>query len=192
MGNRASPRPPEPPEHPPRWQQVIAPPAAKEEARVAEPNLVVRVPEDRLHDAREAAPHFARLPEHAKEDIRDRWRAAEGARGDQILRRRDTTHRWAVEGAGLFFLSVALLQMPTRLGLILAACAGAGIGSVAARVKPAPLVYGLAFSTAYALFGALSGFRNLVYGILSIPIVLCAAMALATTHRIQRFDSTDL
>jgi hypothetical protein len=153
---------------------------------------VVEIPADRIEDPRELSPSFARLPDHAKAELRDRWRAAEGTHGKQVERRRDTSHRWALEGAGLFFLSVAFLQMPTRLGLILAAAFGAAIGYAASRVKPSPLVYGLAFSAAYVVFAAFSGFRNLVYGVLSIPLVLCIAIALAMTHRIQRFDSTEL
>jgi hypothetical protein len=141
---------------------------------------------------RERAEWFARLPEHAKEELRDRWLAQEGVRGDQVLRRKETAYRWVVEGAVLFFLAVALLQTPSRLGLILAAVIGAAIGRVAALVKPPPLLYGVAFSAVYAMFGAFSGFRGLVFGILSVPIVLGLAAALGTTHRLQRFDSSEL
>lgn len=189
MGNRAS---PEPPPQPPKWQQVIAPKVREEEAREAPEPTVVEVPGDRLDDPLECAPLFARLPEHAKQDIRSRRDAAAGTRADQVARRQETSHRWVVEGAGLFFLSVAFLQMPTRLGLILAALIGGALGWVAARAKPAPFLYGLLFSMVYTLFGAFSGFKSLVYAIFSIPIVLTIAMALALTHRIQRFDSTEL
>lgn len=178
MGNRASPQPPPPP--PPKWQQVIAPPA-REEREAPEP----------IGD-RERAEWFARLPDHAKEEIRDRWRAQEGVRGHQVQRRKETSHRWVVEGAALFFLSVAILQMPSRLGLVLAAVIGGAIGRVAALVKPGPLVYGIVFSAACAIFAAFSGFRNLVCGIISIPIVFGLAAALGTTHRLQRFDSSEL
>jgi len=187
MGNRAS---PPPPPQPPKWQQVIAPPA-REEQEAPEPG-VVEVPADRLDDPLECTPLFARLPDHAKTEIRDRVAAAAGTRVDQVLRRKDTAHRWVVEGATLFFVSVALLQMPTRLGLVIAAALGGGMGWVAARVKPTPLVYGFAFSAVYAAFGAFSGFRSLVYGILSLPIVLGLAAALAVSHGLQRFDSTEL
>lgn len=185
MGNRASPQPP------PKWQQVIAP-KAQQEGEVPEPPSVVEVPADRLEDARELAPSFARLPDHAKAEMRDRWRKQEGVHGEQVLRRKDTSHRWAAEGAGLFFLSAALLLLPTRLELLLAAVLGAAIGYAASRVKPTPLVYGLVVSAAYLLFGACTGFSNLVYGILSAPLILCVAMALAMTHKVQRFDSTEL
>ncbi|HEX5136145.1 MAG TPA: hypothetical protein VFY93_04175 [Planctomycetota bacterium] len=193
MGNRVSPRPPEPPPDPPRWQQVIAPRAEKaREVPEPKPGIVVQVPEDRLHDHREIAPLFARLPEHAKEDLRDRWRAAEGKGAEQVVRRKDTSHRWVVEGAALFFLSVALLQTPTRPELILAAFAGAAIGWGAARVKPPPLSYGLVFATAYGLFGAFSGFKNLIFALISVGVVFGVAVALAATHRLQRFDSSEL
>lgn len=190
MGSRAS---PEPPPKPPKWQQVIAPKVC-EEREVPEPTepTVVEVPADRLDDPLECAPLFARLPDHAKVEIRSRREAAAGIHADQVARREETSHRWVVEGATLFFLSVALLQMPTRLGLILAAAVGGLLGWVGARAKPAPLIYGLLFATVYALFGALSGFKSLVFGILGVPFVLVAAMALAVTHRIQRFDSTEL
>lgn len=190
VGNRAT--PPQPP-RPPKWQQVIAPPVREEEREATEPAAIAHdVPADRLDDPREIAPAFARLPDHAKAEMRDRWRMQEGVHGEQVERRKETSHRWAAEGAGLFSLSVGLLMMPTRLELLIAAVLGAAIGYAASRVKPAPLMYGLAFSAAYAAFGACSGFRNLVYGLFSIPLVLCIAMALAMTHRIQRFDSTEL
>jgi hypothetical protein len=189
MGNRGS-----PPPRPPKWQQVIAPlspPPAAEGEGAGEPKVAM-VPEDRLDDPRELAPSFARLPDHAKEDLRNRWRRQEGVHAEQVVRRKDTTHRWVAEGAAIFFVAVALLQMPTRLGLVVAAAVGAGLGAVASRLKPGPLVYGFFFAAVYALFGAFSGFKNLVWGIISIPIVFGVAAALATTHRLQRFDRTEL
>ena len=185
MGNRGS------QQRPPKWQQVIAP-KAQEEGEAPEPPSVVEVPQDRLDDAREVAPSFARLPDHAKSELRDRWRTQEGVHGEQRERRKETSHRWTVEGAALFFLSVALQMMPTRLELLIAGALGAAIGYAASRVKPSPLIYGLVFSAAYAAFGAFTGFGNLVLGLFSIPLVLCVAIALALTHRIQRFDSTEL
>lgn len=164
----------------------------REEAPVREAPSVLAVPEDRIEDPRERVEWFTRLPDHAKEELRDRWRAQEGVHGEQVVRRKDTSHRWAAEGAGLFFLSVALLLMPTRLELLLGAVLGAAIGYTASRVKPSPLVYGLVVSAAYLAFGACTGFRNLVFGILSAPLILCVAMALSMTHKIQRFDSTEL
>jgi hypothetical protein len=83
-------------------------------------------------------------------------------------------------------------MMPTRIELLVAAVLGAGLGYAASRVKPSPLMCGFVFAAAYAAFGGCTGFRNFVYGIISIPIVLGLAAALATTHRLQRFDSTEL
>jgi hypothetical protein len=187
MGSRASPPPP-----PPKWQQVIAPKAREEGEAPEPPSVVVDVPEDRLDDARELAPSFARLPDHAKAELRDLWRRQEGVHGEQRERRKETSHRWAAEGAGLLLVSVALLMMPTRLELLLAGVLGAALGYAASRLKPSPLMCGFVFAAAYVAFGGCTGFRNFAYGILSIPIVLCLAAALATTHRIQRFDSTEL
>ncbi|MFI5402051.1 MAG: hypothetical protein ACHQ1G_03870 [Planctomycetota bacterium] len=154
--------------------------------------IAPKASEEKEAGEREQAEWFARLPEHAKEELRDRWRAQEGVRGDQVLRRKETSYRWVAEGAVLFFLAVAVLQMPSRLGLILAAVIGAAIGRVAALVKPPPLLYGVVFAAVYAVFGAFSGFRNFVFGVLSIPIVFGVAAALGTTHRLQRFDSSEL
>jgi len=158
----------------------------------SEPVPVVHVPEDRVHDPREEAPLFARLPEHGKEELRNRWRAAEGSSAEQVSRRGETSHRWVVEGAALFSLSVGLLQMPTRLELILAGFLGAVIGWVAARVKPPPILYGILFAIAYGLFGAISGFKNFLFALISVGVVFGIAAALATTHRLQRFDATEL
>jgi len=188
MGNRAS---SQPPSQPPKWQQVIAP-ASREEGEAPEPPSVLLVPEDRIKDPRELAPSFARLPDHAKEELRDRWRAQEGVHGKQVLRRKETSHRWVIEGASVFFLSVALFLVPTGLGLLLAAAVGGAIGYAAARVKPGALRYGVLFAAFYAAFAGFWGFKSLFLGILSIPFVFGVAAALATTHRLQRFDSTEL
>ncbi len=188
MANRSS---PVPPSQPPKWQQVIAP-VAREEGEAPEPPAVLSVPEDRIDDPRELAPSFARLPDHAKEELRDRWRAQEGVHGKQVMRRKETAHRWVMEGAAVFFVSVALFQMPTRFGLILAAVIGGAIGFLAARVKPGALRYGVLFAAFYVAFAAFWGFKNLVFGTLSIPFVFGVAAALAATHRLQRFDSTEL
>jgi hypothetical protein len=172
---------------------VLAP-KAQEEREVPEPerSLVVEVPEDRLDDPREQAPLFAQLPEHAKEDLRDRWRAAEGARGDQVLRRKDTALRWVAEGTALLFLAEALMHTPTRVGLLLAAGVGAATGAFGAAAKPGPLRYGFVFMAAYIVFGALLGSRHIAYYLITSPILLGLAGALATTHRLQRFDSSEL
>lgn len=191
MGNRANPPSPPPP---PKWQQVIAPPAppAEEKREVPEPQGVFVVPEDRMDDPRERSEPFARLPDHAKEELRDLWRGQEGVRGDQVVRRKETALRWVLEGAGLFYGAVWLFQTPSQLGLMIAGALGGAIGLGAARAKPAPLVYGLVFCTAYALFGAVSGSSSGFFAILSVPMVFGAAAALGVTHRIQRFDSTEL
>jgi len=172
---------------------VIAP-RAQEEREAPEPGqgLVVEVPEERLHDPREEAPLFARLPEHAKAEIRNRWDAAEGVRGDQVARRKDTALRWVAEGAALLFLAEALLHTPTRLGLMLAAAVGAATGAFAAALKPGPIRYGFLFMAVYIVFGGLLGSRHVAYYLFTSPLLLGLAGALAATHRLQRFDRTEM
>jgi hypothetical protein len=175
------------PPGPPKWQQVVAPRAV-----APEPPRVLEVPADRLDDPRELAEAFARLPEHAKAELRDRWRGAEGAREEQRTRRKETKHRWVLEGAALLFVAVALLQTPTRLGLVVAVAVGAVVGGAGALVKPGPLLYGLLFAAVFALFGVVTGFGSVLFTAAGIPIVFGIAAALAVAHRLQRFDSTEL
>lgn len=193
MGNRASPRPPEPPHDPPKWQQVVAPRAAKKEpAAVPESGVVAEVPADRIHDEREEAPLFARLPEHAKEDLRDRWRAAEGSRTDQVARRKDTALRWVVEGALLLGLAEGLMHIPTRLGVLLAVGIGAATGAFGAIAKPGAVRYGAVFMVVYMAFGLILSDHAFVYYLMTAPLLLGLAGALAATHRVQRFDASEL
>ena len=76
--------------------------------------------EDREHDLREQEEWFHRLPEHAREEMRDRWRAQEA--GTQKVRetRRLTTKRHVVEGAAIAAFC-AVLAGSGIYGLIFAA-----------------------------------------------------------------------
>jgi hypothetical protein len=170
---------------------VLAPSEATPVAPAKEPR-VLAIPEDRIEDPREQVEWFGRLPEHAKEELRERWRGQEGTRGDQKRRRKDTTLRWILEGGALLLLAEAVLQKPTLLGLALASAAGAAVGWAGALLKPGALRYGVLVALVYAVFGAVAGSRHMAYYVISLPIIFGVAAALGTTHRVQRFDGTEL
>jgi len=188
MANRNSPPPP-----PPKWQQVVVPKADEPapSAQTEEP-AVFAIPEDRIDDPREQVPWFGRLPEHAKEDLRERWRAQAGAAGEQKERKRVTKRRWVAEAAAVFFLAEAVLQSPSLPGLAVATTVGVAVGWAGALLKPGPLRYGAIAAVAWVLFGAFAGSRHLAYYVISIPIVLCVAAAFGVSHRLDRFDATEL
>jgi len=188
MANRNSPPPP-----PPKWQQVVVPKASPtpQPAEAEEPNVFV-IPEDRLDDPREQVPWFGRLPDHAKEDLRERWRAQVGASGEQKERKKVTTQRWIAEAVALLALAEVVLQKPTPASFLIAAALGVPVGWAGARLKLGAIRYGFVAACAWLLFGAFAGSRHFAYYVISVLIVFCVAAAFGVSHRLDRFDATEL
>ena len=97
-------------------------------------STVHEIPEDREHDLREQEEWFHRLPEHAREEMRDRWRAQQA--GTQKVRetRRLTTKRYVAEGAAIAAFC-AVLAGSGFFGLILAALVGGVMGAIARAAR---------------------------------------------------------
>ena len=109
---------------------------------------VHEIPEDREHDPREQEEWFHRLPEQAREEMRDRWRAHE--HGTQKVRetRRLTTKRYVTEGAAIAAFCAVLVGAGI-FGLILAALVGGVMGAIARAARLTRFGYGALAAVAY-------------------------------------------
>lgn len=172
----------------PGWQKVIG---LEPEEHVPE-GPVFETPEDRAGDAREEAEWFQRLPDHAKEDLRERWRTQEGEGRHQKKRRKRTTRVYVVESTVIFLLLEILLHSPTWISALAAPLFGAATGLAAGLLRSNGPTYASLFSAGYLLFGATAGGRHFAYYLLSVLIVLCIGSALGVSHRLQKFDGSDL
>jgi hypothetical protein len=174
----------------PKWQQVLA---HNETFVPPEPEFpVYDVPEDRAHDAREEEEWVHRLPEHAREDLREAWRTQEGEGRKQKKRRKETTKVYVVEAAIAFMALEVLLQAPSLLSLVAAGLFGAGAGGVAALFRSSAPSYGAVFTGFYVLLGLVAGSRHVAYYVLASLIVMCVGVALGRMHTLQKFDGTEL
>lgn len=174
----------------PKWQEVLA---HDDDLVPPDPESpVYEIPEDRVHDAREEHEWLHRLPEHARDDLREAWRTQEGEGRKQKKRRKETTKVYVVEAAIAFMVLEVLLQAPTLLSLVAAGLFGAAAGGVAALFRSNAPSYGLVFTTFYMLFGIVAGSRHPAYYMLAGLIVLCIGVMLGRMHTLQKFDGTEL
>lgn len=174
----------------PKWQQVLAHDVEFVPADPEHP--VVHIPEDRAHDPREEERWLHRLPEHARDELREAWRTQEGEGKRQKFRRKETTKTYVVEAAVVFMVLELLLQAPTRYHLLAAGIFGAAAGGLAALVRASAPSYGLFFTVFYVAFGFVAGSRHWAYYVLASLIVMCLGVMLGRMHTLQRFDGSDL
>ena len=141
------------------------------------------IPEDRLHDPREHSEFFQGLPEHAKEEFRDRWRRDEG-RHEEIRDLRRYTwklHIGEMVACFVFFHIFGILHHP--LIFVVAVVAGGLTGAVAAALRAGPLLYPVIAGVGYVLSGGLNPFAAV--GLVSL------ASLLGFVHRLRRFEGLE-
>ena len=149
------------------------------------------IPEDREHDPREQAEWFCRLPEHAREEYRDRWREQEG--GTQKVRetRRQTTKRYLAEGAAITAFC-AILVGSGFVALILAALVGGAMGAIARALRLVRFGYAALAAVTYPLLFGLplsaAGAFQLFHGVIFVTLFAMAG----AMHELQRFDSSEI
>jgi len=144
-------------------------------------------PPTREPDAREETEWFRRLPEHAKEEFRERWRAEEGRTDRQLERRRHTEIRYLVEGVMLFaFLEFVFIGLSAGR-LLLLFVPGLALGWICFRIRADRWRYAavaLPFHLAvYGIFGLFAAWHLVVF--------LCVAAALGFGHELQRADGSE-
>mgnify|MGYP006969366751 FL=1 len=138
-------------------------------------------------DPREEAEWFRRLPEHAKEEYRERWRLEGGREELRHARRRSTEVRYLVEA--VLFLAVLefLFFSLSAKRLMLLAVPGIAMGWVCHRIKANRWTYTMVALVPYLV----------LYGIPSLDapwflvIYLGCAGALGFTHEMQRADGSE-
>lgn len=174
----------------PAWQRVVATETDYVPREPAAP--VYDIPDDRAHDAREQIEWFQKLPEHAKDDIRDAWCRQDGEHRLQKERRRHTSKVYVWEAAAAFVLLEFVLMSPSFMNLIVALLFGAAAGALTALFRSSAGSYCLVFTTFYIAFGLTGGSQHIFYYVLGGIIVACVGAALGRVHTLQRFDGTEL
>jgi hypothetical protein len=144
-------------------------------------------PPVREPDAREQASWFRNLPEHAKEEFRERWRAEEGRAELRLARRRSTEVRYIVEGVMLFAV-LEFLFFGLGVGrLLLLAVPGTLLGWISYRIRANIWKYvAVAFPLYLAVYGA---FGLIMVG--HLVVFVCVAAALGFSHEMLRADGTE-
>ena len=152
---------------------------------------VHEIPEDRVHDPREEAEWFCRLPEHAREEYRDRWRVQEVGTQKVQETRRQTTTRYVVEGTAITVFC-AILIGPGFWTLILAPLVGGAMGAVARALRLLRFGYGALAAIVYPLFFVVpltaAGAFQLFHGVIFVTLFAMAG----AMHELQRFDSSEI
>ena len=141
----------------------------------------------REHDPREEADWFQRLPEHAKEEFRERWRVVAGRTEQQIDRRRSTEVRYLVEGVMLFALLEFLFIGLSATRLLLLMVPGLALGWICHKIRADRWRY---VAVALPLYFAVYGIFGL-FAIVHFIVFVCVAAGLGLSHELQRADGTE-
>jgi len=138
-------------------------------------------------DPRESADWFRRLPEHAQEDMRQRWKIAAGASRRQIERRKATEIRYLVEAVILFAVCEWMLVGLTISRLFLLVVPGVALGWICHKIRADrwryPLVAVAFYVATYGLLGMYAPWHFVVF--------VCFASAIGFSHEMQRADGSE-
>jgi hypothetical protein len=149
--------------------------------------MVRAAPPVREPDPREQAEWFRNLPDHAKEEFRERWRIQEGRAERQVERRRSTEVRYLVEGVMLFAVLEFFFFGLSAGRLLLLAVPGIALGWICYRIR----------AGCWRYVAVAAPFHLAVYGALGLIMVghfivfVCVAAALGFTHEMLRADGTE-
>jgi hypothetical protein len=153
-----------------------------------EPGTDLREPDT---DPREQQEWFQRIPEHAREEFRERFRSEED--GPEHVRevRRLTTKRYLIEGAVIAGFC-ALLVAVGLLGFLFVALGGAAMGAIARAAGLYRFGYAALAAVAYPfLFGltlTAGGAFQLFHAVIFVSLFSMAG----AMHELQRFDSSEI
>jgi hypothetical protein len=145
-------------------------------------------PEDRAHDPREQQGWFLRLPEHAKQDLREKWKIQEGGSEAQIARRKATMWRYVLESVGIFVVPLFLFMSLGWLSLLCSIVVGAAVGFLAARIRAGTFQYPFLGFAGWLVLWVLSG---LGLSFLTLFWYIGWTGALGAVHHLQKFDGTE-
>jgi len=138
-------------------------------------------------DPREEAEWFQRLPEHAKAEFRERWRAESGRNEQQHARRRRTEVRYLVEGV-LLFAVLEFLMIGAGAGrLLFLVVPGGLLGWICSRIRANRWTYvGVGVAFYFAVYGLLG-----LFALGHFIVFVCVATALGFTHEMLRADGSE-
>jgi len=163
------------------------PPGGAGPREEAGPGTVVEIPEDRAHDPREQEPWFLRLPPEARDELRVRWRRAEGTSGERLRRRRDTVLAWVAEAVLLLWFLTYFAWRALPVALVV----GAAMGLLGWRAKLGHIAYGWLGAIAFVIVIAVSGTASIA-SLWGFVLAAFLSALLAQTHRLQRFDGSEV
>ena len=156
--------------------------------RQVEPEPIIHaIPEDRVHDPREQEASFQRLPPHAQEEFRERWRDDEDASEERKQRRHDTTVRYLVEGVLLFCGTLFFFRSISFFTGLEAMVAGAAMGFVWRYFRMGQWGFTMVAGVFYFFYFGVLGFNPFEF----ITFISLAA-GLGAMHEFQRFDGSEL
>ncbi|MGQ0612309.1 MAG: hypothetical protein ACT4PV_00965 [Planctomycetaceae bacterium] len=140
-------------------------------------------------DPREGQEWFLRLPQEAREELRDAWRTqAEGER-DLARRFRRTLGRTVLELCALFLFAELLLGAPPSAGSALAAlAAGALTGVGCAFLRPGQFPMMVAVLPGHLLVRVLFGWGGVLSESCTLILLMPIAALLGLSHEMRRAD----
>ena len=157
------------------------------------PRPVHEIPEDRLHDTREAEEWFQRLPPHAQEEFRGNWRKEERGGHTREARIQETTKRYLIEGALLFVIFEILFTNMTLISLALGIGMGVGMGHLCRCRRFGRYGFSVTGAVFYvALFGILPFQWGGGLSPSGFVIFVVLAGAAGVMHEVQRFDGSEV
>jgi hypothetical protein len=143
-------------------------------------------PPVREPDAREDADWFERLPEHAKEEYRTRWNAADGRDSERLERRKASQVRYLIEGVALFVLLEFVFFGMHVTRLLMLVVPGLALGWIAHRIRANRWNYAAVAVPTYLVVYGLGALR-----LGHFIVFVCLAAALGFTHEMLRADGTE-
>jgi len=153
----------------------------------AEIDYLHAIPADRAHDPREHAEAFLRLPDDAKDDLRDRWRIAEGQTDRMKGLRKNSIRGYVIEMAVTFVIFNAFVILFHPIVLLVALVVGGLTGWVAGRFRAGTSLYPAIAGCGYVVMMLLGAGAN---PFAALSIVSLTAL-LGYSHSMRRFDQTE-
>ncbi len=146
------------------------------------------LPEDRVGDPREEQEWFQRLPEHAKEEMRDRWRGQERQLDRIRQRSKESIVRYAVEGAAILPLFEIVFFSPGWLRIGASILAGALMGLVCALTRAGQYRYLLVGPPFFLGMRLLFGFGPFILEAFGAVLYVSLSALLGFSHDLRKAE----
>ncbi|MCZ6572026.1 MAG: hypothetical protein O7C98_02545 [Planctomycetota bacterium] len=146
------------------------------------------LPEDRVGDPREEQEWFQRLPEHAKEEMRERWRGQERHLDRIRQRSKESIVRYAVEGAAILPLFEIIFFSPGWVRFGASIIAGALMGLVCALTRAGQYRYLLIGPPFFLGMRLLFGFGPFILEAFGAVLYVSLSALLGFSHDLRKTE----